>query len=183
MLLPRLAEPGELDRYLEQVASLKATLDIPIVASLNGITASGWMTHAKEIADAGADALELNAYYVAGGEQGPTDPPVAASAPANRNRAVSARKLGLKRADRARMRIDPVIPSVCGGRRDGGREEGERGDQRAPPRSIASRAHSASAVCTPSRYALLTGRGLEPRSRGDGWLATLYRQTVRGEWL
>ena len=58
--------PGELDRYLEQVASLKATLDIPIVASLNGVTASGWMTHATEIADAGADALELNAYYVAG---------------------------------------------------------------------------------------------------------------------
>jgi dihydroorotate dehydrogenase (fumarate) len=58
--------PGELDRYLEQVAALKATLSIPIVASLNGVTASGWMTHAKEIADAGADALELNAYYIAG---------------------------------------------------------------------------------------------------------------------
>lgn len=58
--------PGELDCYLEQVASLKATLGIPVVASLNGVTASGWMKHAKEIADAGADALELNAYYVAG---------------------------------------------------------------------------------------------------------------------
>ncbi|MCB1802520.1 MAG: dihydroorotate dehydrogenase-like protein [Gammaproteobacteria bacterium] len=58
--------PGELDRYLEQIASLKATLDIPVIASLNGVTASGWLTHASEIADAGADALELNAYYVAG---------------------------------------------------------------------------------------------------------------------
>ncbi len=58
--------PGDLDRYLEQVAALKATLDIPVIASLNGVTASGWMTHAKEVADAGADALELNAYYVAG---------------------------------------------------------------------------------------------------------------------
>ncbi|MCP5305085.1 MAG: dihydroorotate dehydrogenase-like protein [Chromatiaceae bacterium] len=58
--------PSELDRYLEQVASLKASLEIPVVASLNGVTASGWMTHAKEIAEAGADALELNAYYVAG---------------------------------------------------------------------------------------------------------------------
>ena len=57
--------PGELDRYLEQVAALKATLTIPVVASLNGVTASGWMQHAKEVADAGADALELNAYYVA----------------------------------------------------------------------------------------------------------------------
>ena len=58
--------PGELDRYLEQVAALKATLEIPVVASLNGVTASGWMDHAREVADAGADALELNAYYVAG---------------------------------------------------------------------------------------------------------------------
>ena len=58
--------PGELDRYLEQVASLKAALGIPVVARLNGVTASGWTAHAKEIADAGADALELNAYYVAG---------------------------------------------------------------------------------------------------------------------
>jgi dihydroorotate dehydrogenase (fumarate) len=58
--------PGELDRYLEQIAALKATIDIPVVASLNGVTAGGWMTHAKEIADAGADALELNAYYIAG---------------------------------------------------------------------------------------------------------------------
>jgi len=58
--------PGELDRYLEQVAAMKATLEIPVVASLNGVTASGWMTHATEVADAGADALELNAYYVAG---------------------------------------------------------------------------------------------------------------------
>ncbi len=32
-------------------------------------------------------------------------------------------------------------------------------------------------------YALLTGRGLEPKARGDGWLAALYRQTVKGEWL
>lgn len=58
--------PGELDRYLEQVAAMKASLEIPVIASLNGVTASGWMTHAKEVADAGADALELNAYYVAG---------------------------------------------------------------------------------------------------------------------
>jgi dihydroorotate dehydrogenase (fumarate) len=58
--------PGELDRYLEQVAALKASLDIPVVASLNGVTASGWMTHAREVEEAGADALELNAYYVAG---------------------------------------------------------------------------------------------------------------------
>jgi len=32
-------------------------------------------------------------------------------------------------------------------------------------------------------YRLLTGRGLEPEVRGNGWLAQIYRQTVRGEWL
>ena len=32
-------------------------------------------------------------------------------------------------------------------------------------------------------FALLTGRGLRPETRGDSWLATLYRQTIRGEWL
>jgi len=57
--------PSMTDRYLEQIASLKATLDIPIVASLNGISNSGWLEHAIEIEDAGADALELNVYYVA----------------------------------------------------------------------------------------------------------------------
>ncbi|MCW8841868.1 MAG: outer membrane protein assembly factor BamD [Rhodobacteraceae bacterium] len=32
-------------------------------------------------------------------------------------------------------------------------------------------------------YALLTGRGLEPKARGDNWLRRVYRQTVRGDWL
>ena len=32
-------------------------------------------------------------------------------------------------------------------------------------------------------FALLTGRGLEPEPRGNSWLATIYRQMVRGEWL
>ena len=32
-------------------------------------------------------------------------------------------------------------------------------------------------------YALLTGRGLRPEARGDGWLASIYRQTIKGQWL
>lgn len=56
--------PSVTDRYLEQIASLKATLDIPVVASLNGTSNSGWLEHAIEIQDAGADAIELNVYYV-----------------------------------------------------------------------------------------------------------------------
>ncbi|MCU0970506.1 MAG: dihydroorotate dehydrogenase-like protein [Gammaproteobacteria bacterium] len=65
--------PGELDRYLEQIATLKATLAIPVVASLNGVTPGGWLEHAKEIADAGADALELNVYYVAADPDTPAE--------------------------------------------------------------------------------------------------------------
>ncbi len=57
--------PGELDRYLEQLSSLKASLEIPVIASLNGVTPGGWVEHAKELQDAGADALELNVYHVA----------------------------------------------------------------------------------------------------------------------
>lgn len=55
-----------LDRYLEQIRKLKESLDIPVIASLNGVTPGGWISHATKLAQAGADALELNAYYVAG---------------------------------------------------------------------------------------------------------------------
>lgn len=53
-----------LDLYLEQLGKLKNSLDIPIIASLNGITNGGWIEHAKDIEEAGADALELNIYYI-----------------------------------------------------------------------------------------------------------------------
>lgn len=51
--------------YLDNLRRLKSHLDIPIIASLNGVTMSGWVSHAKELQEAGADALELNVYYVA----------------------------------------------------------------------------------------------------------------------
>ena len=56
---------GELDNYLEHLQKLKTALNIPVIASLNGISNSGWIDHGKEIMLAGADALELNVYYVA----------------------------------------------------------------------------------------------------------------------
>jgi dihydroorotate dehydrogenase (fumarate) len=55
----------KLEEYLEQLEALKRSLQIPVVASLNGISDSGWVVHAKELAEAGADALELNLYQVA----------------------------------------------------------------------------------------------------------------------
>jgi dihydroorotate dehydrogenase (fumarate) len=56
---------SKLDQYLEQLQKLKNALDIPVIASLNGISLEGWIDHAKELQQAGADALELNVYYVA----------------------------------------------------------------------------------------------------------------------
>ncbi|MEX0368655.1 MAG: outer membrane protein assembly factor BamD, partial [Ruegeria sp.] len=32
-------------------------------------------------------------------------------------------------------------------------------------------------------FRLLTGRGLEPKARGNNWLAQIYRQSIKGEWL
>ena len=54
-----------LDRYLEHLRKLKERLDIPVVASLNGVSLSGWVELGKELQRTGADALELNVYLVA----------------------------------------------------------------------------------------------------------------------
>jgi len=46
------------------VAGLKKALNIPVIGSLNGVSKGGWTKYAKQIQDAGADALELNLYYI-----------------------------------------------------------------------------------------------------------------------
>ena len=56
------------DGYLELIRRAKFVVDIPIIGSLNGVSTGGWITYAKKIEEAGADALELNTYYI------PTDP-------------------------------------------------------------------------------------------------------------
>ncbi len=56
---------GGLERYLEQLQRLKGRLEIPVVASLNGVTPAGWVDLGRELEGAGADALELNVYHVA----------------------------------------------------------------------------------------------------------------------
>ena len=56
---------GELDGYLERIQQFKSSLDIPVIASLNGISTSGWIDTGRELQQAGADALELNVYYIA----------------------------------------------------------------------------------------------------------------------
>ena len=57
---------SKLDGYLEQIQLLKSRLSIPVVASLNGSSLSGWVELGKEMQVAGADALELNAWFMPG---------------------------------------------------------------------------------------------------------------------
>jgi dihydroorotate dehydrogenase (fumarate) len=52
------------DEYLNLIRRAKESVDIPVIGSLNGVSAGGWINYAGLIEDAGADALELNVYYV-----------------------------------------------------------------------------------------------------------------------
>ena len=52
------------EEYLNHIRKAKAAVDIPIVASLNGNSLGGWTNYAKQMQEAGADALELNVYYI-----------------------------------------------------------------------------------------------------------------------
>jgi len=67
--MPTAAEYNlEPDKYVELLRKAKESLSIPVIPSLNGITDGGWIKYAKHFEDAGADAIELNVYYI------PTDP-------------------------------------------------------------------------------------------------------------
>lgn len=50
--------------HIRLVSAAKSTLDIPVIASVNGATDGGWVRYASMLADAGADAIELNLYAV-----------------------------------------------------------------------------------------------------------------------
>ena len=56
------------DGYLEHLRRAKAAVGIPVIGSLNGVSTGGWIRYARLIEMAGADALELNVYFI------PTDP-------------------------------------------------------------------------------------------------------------
>ena len=62
------------EEYVDHVHKAKAALGIPVIGSLNGISPGGWIDYARKIEQAGADALELNVYYI------PTDPKLTSQA-------------------------------------------------------------------------------------------------------
>ena len=61
------------ETYLETLRKIKRSVNIPVFGSLNGVSTGGWIDYAQKIQDAGADALELNIYYLA------TDPDLTSS--------------------------------------------------------------------------------------------------------
>ena len=64
--------------YLKQLIKLKNAIKVPVIGSLNGISTGGWIEYSEKIEQAGADALELNLYYLA------TDPDLTAAELENR---------------------------------------------------------------------------------------------------
>jgi dihydroorotate dehydrogenase (fumarate) len=84
------------EEYLAQVARIKGTVSVPVIASLNGTTPGGWLRYARSIEQAGADALELNVYAVA------TDPE-------EDSRGVELRTLELLRAVKKEVRIPVAV--------------------------------------------------------------------------
>ena len=54
----------EPDEYVELIREAKEAVDIPIIPSLNGVSLGGWIEYAKRFEQAGADAIELNVYFI-----------------------------------------------------------------------------------------------------------------------
>jgi dihydroorotate dehydrogenase (fumarate) len=84
------------DEYLDQLRGICEAVSVPVIASLNGITVRGWLDYAKQIEETGADALELNVYYLA------TDPAEDAAA-------VEQRTLEIVRTVKSALRIPVAV--------------------------------------------------------------------------
>ncbi|MFZ5820805.1 MAG: dihydroorotate dehydrogenase-like protein [Chloroflexota bacterium] len=52
------------DKYLDHLAAVKKAVSVPVIGSLNGVSKGGWVRYARFMQDAGADAVELNMYYL-----------------------------------------------------------------------------------------------------------------------
>jgi dihydroorotate dehydrogenase (fumarate) len=52
-------------KYLDHLTAIKKAVSVPVIGSLNGVSKGGWIKYARHMQDAGADAVELNLYYLA----------------------------------------------------------------------------------------------------------------------
>lgn len=84
------------EQYLAHIAKCKNAVKIPIIASLNGTTPGGWLSYARQIEQAGADALELNIYYI------PVDPAISSEQ-------VEAKYVEIVRAVKAQVKIPVAV--------------------------------------------------------------------------
>jgi dihydroorotate dehydrogenase (fumarate) len=84
------------EMYLNHIERCKRAVNIPIIASLNGTSPGGWLSYSKQMEQAGADALELNIYYI------PVDPDVTAEQ-------VEQRYVDLVRAIKAEVKIPVAV--------------------------------------------------------------------------
>jgi dihydroorotate dehydrogenase (fumarate) len=90
--------------YIKQVKKLKTALNIPVIGSLNGVSTGGWIEYAQKIEAAGADALELNLYYL------PTDVTIS-SADLEDAYATLVRNVCAKVSIPVAVKLSPSIPS------------------------------------------------------------------------
>ncbi|MFN8623968.1 MAG: dihydroorotate dehydrogenase-like protein [Chloroflexota bacterium] len=88
--------PDVAERYLRRLAEVKRAVPVPVIASLNATSSGGWVQYARRLAEAGADALELNIYHVV------ADPRTSSAD-------IEARDLDLVRAVRAAVSIPLAI--------------------------------------------------------------------------
>lgn len=84
------------EKYLDQIRRIKETVAVPVIASLNGTTAAGWLHYGTLMQEAGADALELNVYHI------PTDAKETAGE-------VEKRTLDIVRAVKAEVKIPVAV--------------------------------------------------------------------------
>ncbi|PSB02739.1 dihydroorotate dehydrogenase-like protein [Merismopedia glauca] len=84
------------EQYLEQIIQAKESLEIPIIGSLNGSSLGGWVEYAQNIEEAGADAIELNIYWI------PTDPNLSGAE-------VELQYLEILKAVKARVKIPVAV--------------------------------------------------------------------------
>ena len=149
------------ESYLDEIIQAKSAVSIPVIASLNGSTLGGWTDYAQRIQDAGADALELNIYWI------PTDMELSGAE-------VEQRYLEIVRQVKATISI-PVAVKVSPFFSNFGNMAKQlaekRGERSGPFQSILS---------TGYRFGVARGRAKYSSEHADGdaltvrWVALLY---------